>query len=69
MDVMIEVDREACLGLGYCVREEPDAVELDADGVATARAALPEERAIALVESCPAGALSYRPREPVPRTP
>ena len=57
--VTVEIDRNACIGYGECVTEDPDAVELDRDGCA--RLLVPNlepARARRLCAVCPANAIS-----------
>lgn len=59
MDATLILDEDLCVGYGACVDEDPDAIELEADGCARLRlAVLPAERARALCDACPAGALA-----------
>ncbi len=56
--VTIQIDRDACVGFGECVSEDPEAVVLEADGTASVRVAeLEQRRAERLCASCPAGAI------------
>ena len=59
MLVHVIVDPDNCIGSAECVALDPEAVELDEQG--TARMLVPEldeERATALCDACPVGALS-----------
>jgi ferredoxin len=59
MDVFIRIDASTCIGYGECVGLDPDAVELDEDGIAhPLDGAIDRERADALVQICPTGAIS-----------
>jgi ferredoxin len=58
MKVIIAIDADACIGYGECVTEDPDAVELDADGCARVlEAELDADRAERLCRSCPSNAI------------
>lgn len=54
----LTVDRDACVGIGQCEVLEPDAFEVDDEGVAVALGPLPVDRARIVVERCPSGAIS-----------
>lgn len=59
MNVHVIVDENACIGSAECVALDPEAIELDDDGIARMRIAeLDEERARRLCDTCPTGALS-----------
>ncbi len=59
MLVQLIVDPDACIGSGECVALDPDAIELDAQGIAEVIVPeLEEERAKELCEACPVGAIS-----------
>lgn len=62
MLVQILVDPDACIGSGECVATDPDAMELDDDGVAhVLLGQLDEQRATRICDVCPAGALMIAP--------
>ncbi len=57
--VQIIIDPDACIGYGECVGEDPEAVELDANGCArVVIASLNEDRAVRLCAACPVSAIS-----------
>lgn len=59
MLVHVIVDPDACIGSAECVAFDPDAIELDEQGVARIRIVeLEADRANELVDACPVGALS-----------
>jgi ferredoxin len=59
MNVKVEIDAGACVGYGECLAAEPEAVELDGDGVARLLVAtLPHERAERLCAACPSAAIT-----------
>jgi ferredoxin len=59
MPVHVIVDSDACIGSAECVALDPDAIELDEQGVAHIRIVeLDADRANDLVDACPVGALS-----------
>lgn len=59
MSLRLIVDHNSCIGSGECVSLDPDAVELDADGMAHVLVPeLEEARARDLCDVCPTGALS-----------
>jgi len=59
MLVRLIVDPDACIGSGECVALEPEAIELDAQGIAEVTAPeLDEVRAKAVCDACPVGAIS-----------
>jgi len=59
MLVQLIVDPDACIGSGECVALEPEAIELDAQGIAEVTAPeLDEVRAKAVCDACPVGAIS-----------
>jgi len=59
MLVHVIVDPDACIGSAECVAFDPDAIELDEQGVARIRIVeLEVDRANELVDACPVGALS-----------
>ncbi len=56
------VDPDACIGSAECVAFDPEAIELDEQGVARPLVPeLEESRAQALCDMCPVGALSIAP--------
>ena len=57
--VRIVIDEESCMGVGYCVKAEPEAVEFLDSGYATALpgVVLPRERAQELCDRCPSAAI------------
>ncbi len=59
-EVRLVVDPQVCVGIGQCEALEPDVFEIDDDGVAVTLGAgtLPIERANAVTEACPSGAIS-----------
>ena len=62
MNVRLIVDLNSCIGSAECVALDPDAIELDSDGLAQPRLPeLDEERAKRLCDVCPTGALSTEP--------
>jgi ferredoxin len=59
MLVQLIVDPDACIGSGECVALDPEAIELDAQGIADVIVPeLDEERARMLCDTCPVGAIS-----------
>lgn len=59
MSVHVIVDEDTCIGSGECIAQDPEAVELDDDGVARVLLAeFDEARAKRLCAVCPVGALS-----------
>jgi ferredoxin len=59
MLVQLIVDPDACIGSGECVALDPEAIELDAQGIAyVILPELDEERARMLCDACPVGAIS-----------
>jgi ferredoxin len=59
MLVQLIVDPDACIGSGECVALEPDAIELDSQGIAEVTVPeLEETRAQAVCDACPVGAIS-----------
>ena len=59
MLVKLIVDPDACIGSGECVALEPEAVELDEQGIAEViTPEIEEERAKLLCDTCPVGAIS-----------
>jgi ferredoxin len=55
----IEIDRSLCSGFGTCLTAAPELIELNADGVATARVdATDAAAAHAAADSCPMGAIT-----------
>jgi ferredoxin len=59
MLVQLVVDPNACIGSGECVALEPEAIELDSQGIAEVIVPeLDEARATAVCDSCPVGAIS-----------
>lgn len=59
MPVRLIVDQDTCIGSGECTALDPDAIELDEDGLARPLVAeLAEDRARQLCDVCPTGALS-----------
>ena len=62
MDVRLIIDLDTCVGYGECVAEDPDAVELGADGQSRARrATLDAARAARICATCPVGAITTVP--------
>ncbi len=62
MDVRLIVDLDTCVGYGECVAEDPDAVELDANGQSRALlATLDAARAAPICVACPVGAIATAP--------
>ncbi len=56
--VSLVIDRDACVGYGECVAEDPGAVALDNDGCARVLVAvLDAERASRICAACPVGAV------------
>jgi ferredoxin len=54
----IEIDRSLCSGYGLCIDLAPDLLELDEEGVATARIGMTDdERAVAAADACPMAAI------------
>ena len=63
MDVNVIVDPDTCIGSGECIALDPEAVDLDEQGVARILLAeMDEQRAERLCGICPVGALSIAPR-------
>ena len=59
MLVQMLVDPDTCIGSAECVAQDPDAIELDENGIAYMRVAeLDEQRAKKICDVCPTGALS-----------
>ena len=58
--VRVQVDAVVCLGVGQCELTEPEVFELDDEGIAVVvgDGRLPRERAEAIVDKCPSGAIS-----------
>jgi ferredoxin len=59
MLVRLIVDVDNCIGSAECVALDPEAIELDEQGIA--RVLIPEleeDRATALCDACPVGSLS-----------
>jgi ferredoxin len=59
-DVIVEIDRDLCVGFGDCVTEAPDVFELDAEDVAVFRdgsADASRESILRACEICPVDAL------------
>ena len=59
--LVVRIDRLLCVGFGDCIEEAPDALVLDADGIATFTAgadALTRERVLAACRSCPVDAIT-----------
>jgi ferredoxin len=46
------IDRDLCIGSGNCVKLAPEVFELDATGIVTFRANIPDIERDRLVESC-----------------
>ena len=62
MPVHLIVDLNSCIGSAECVALDPDAIELDSQGSAhVLLAEIDQERAQALCDVCPLGALSIKP--------
>jgi len=62
MLVQMISDPDACIGSAECVALDPEAVRLDEYGIAEMiLSEIEEERAKALCEVCPVGALSIAP--------
>ncbi|HSM05587.1 MAG TPA: ferredoxin [Longimicrobiales bacterium] len=60
-DLVIEIDRDLCVGFGDCIDEAGPAFELDADGVAVFSAgcdSVSREALVRACESCPVDALT-----------
>jgi ferredoxin len=62
MRIVVEVDRDLCIGSGNCVYEAPGVFELDGDSVAFVLdpEAAPEDAVIAAMRKCPSRAISVR---------
>ena len=59
MGVRVIVDADSCIGSGECVAVDPEAVEIEAGGLARMLIDdLDEDRAIGICRACPVGALS-----------
>jgi len=59
MTVHVIVDQDSCIGSAECVALDPEAIELDEDGIARMLIVeLDEERARRLCDTCPTAALS-----------
>jgi ferredoxin len=59
MSVHVIVDEDTCIGSAECVTQDPEAMELDDDGIARVLLAeFDEARAKRLCNICPVGALS-----------
>jgi ferredoxin len=57
--VTLLINRDACIGFGECVSEDPDAVSLGDDGCAHAlRPTLERSRAERICAVCPTGAIT-----------
>lgn len=63
--VTVDVDGEVCVGIGQCELLEPEMFRVDDDGLAViiGSGRLPVERAAAVVEACPSGAIRIRTGE------
>ena len=61
--VFLTVDRDTCVGMGQCELLEPEVFRVDDETsiASVADVALPADRAEAVIESCPSGAISRRP--------
>ena len=56
----ILIDQDRCLGIGQCEALEPETMLVGDDGIAeTNGSAIPVDRARALCDACPSGALSF----------
>ncbi|MEM7286705.1 MAG: ferredoxin [Actinomycetota bacterium] len=61
MSVRLTVDRDVCIGVGQCELLEPDVFRLDDDeelAEVIGEGALPRDRAEAIVDRCPSGAIA-----------
>ncbi len=60
--VRLQVDEETCVGMGQCELLEPDVFRVDDDTsiASAADVAVPADRATAVIEACPSGAISVR---------
>lgn len=65
--VRLALDSERCIGSGQCEMVEEEVFVVDDDtGIATViqPGTLPRERAVSVVENCPAGAISIVESQP-----
>ena len=62
MGIEIDIDRDACMGLGNCVFAAPGVFELDDDSVARVvdPEASPEEEVVTAARQCPTHAITVR---------
>jgi len=61
--VAVEVDSDVCIGVGQCELLEPAVFRVDDDdgmGVVIGSGQLAAERAAAVIEACPSGAIRIR---------
>jgi ferredoxin len=57
------VDRDECMGFGYCAETLPAVFRLDAEGKSVVAAVLADREALEkAVDGCPRGAISLRER-------
>lgn len=60
MAYTVTVDRDCCISTGNCVRNAPEAFAFDEEDVSVPQPpadALPVEKLLAVVRSCPVGAI------------
>lgn len=60
-DLVVEIDRDLCVGFGDCITEAPDAFELDVDSVAVFRQGcgdVARDAVLRACEACPVDALA-----------
>jgi ferredoxin len=65
-DLVVEIDRDLCVGFGDCITEVPEALELDADDVAVFREGcenVDREALLRACDACPVDALVALDRE------
>jgi len=58
--VAVTIDPDVCVGIGACVEAEPDVFVFGDDGTSSVRpgALLPPDRAEAVLDGCPSGAIA-----------
>ena len=64
VSVDVHLDRDVCMGSGYCVSEAPGAFDLDEDGIAFVvdPGAVSEDTLVAVGKRCPSHAITVRRR-------
>lgn len=56
---IVKIDRSLCSGFGSCVREAPEVIALDDDGLATLRVVeSTDDSVLDAAASCPMGAIT-----------